>query len=98
MIFGSGDLIEQYALRISELTKLYEARISDLNAQIEDLKKLAYSPTSATDIPLVAREADAIISLKEEITEIDPEELSEGDKIISEANRIFAGTYEEFPE
>lgn len=94
----SGKVVEQLELRISDMQKLYEARIVELNLQISDLKKLIYSPTSATDIPLVTLEADAIISQKDEVIEFNSEDISETDKMIREADRIFAGSYEEHYE
>jgi hypothetical protein len=74
-MFGSKKLIEQY-----------EARITDLKIQIEDLKRLVYSQTSSTNIPLVSLEADAIMSQKEETISISQEEidrLEEADKILN---------------
>lgn len=92
MFFGKA-LKEQYEKRLQEQANLYEARISQLQSQIEDLRKMVFVPTSATSLPLVQIEQDAILSGKEEQVTITQEELAQLEMEQSEADRIFAGTY-----
>lgn len=84
---------EQYEARIAELKAAHSVQISILHSQISDLRKLAYNATSATHIPLVALEADAVMSQKEETITISREELERISEEQSEADRILAGNY-----
>lgn len=74
------------------VTQLYELRIADLKAQIEDLRSLTIPRFHPPGIPLIQYEADAIISGKQEITEHNENE-AEKQAIESEAQRILSGTY-----
>lgn len=69
------------------LTEQYEARIAVLQDQISDLRRMVFTPTSSTDIPLVAREADAIITGNSDVPLLPDEaainEMREFDAVIS---------------
>lgn len=86
-------LISQYETRLTEQGRLYEARISELKDQISRLEKLVFIQTSASNIPLISLEADAVLSQKEETIQISQEELERLSEIESEADRILAGNY-----
>lgn len=75
---------------LAEIKAQYEARIAQYEAQLADLRKLVFSQTSASQIPLVALEADAILSAKPETIEIGPGEITDEEL---EADRILAGAY-----
>lgn len=76
-MFGYKKLIEQY-----------EARIADLKSQIEDLKRLAYTPTVTPMAEAILREQDAVLS-GSEIRELTEEEMN----ILSERDRLLSGNY-----
>lgn len=69
------------------LTEQYEARIAALQDQISDLRRMVFTPTSSTDIPLAAREADAIITGNSDVPLLPDEaainEMREFDAVIS---------------
>lgn len=83
---------------IKTLTEQYEARISQLQDTVQDLRRLVFSPTSASSVPLVHLEADAVMSQKEEVMEVDPEEAEKMSFLLREQDRIFSGAYEEMAE
>lgn len=71
------------AMRVGHLA---EARA--MKERIDDLKRLVFSPTSATEIPLVAREADAIISINEKMpdrpdSDMTPDDMRAFDLLVS---------------
>jgi hypothetical protein len=80
---------------IRTLHEQYGARIAQMEDSISDLRRLVFSPTSATNIPLVHLEADAVISQKEEVMEVDPSESEKFEFLTREADRIFSGNYDE---
>lgn len=92
-MFSNKDLIKQYELRMAETVAAYEARISELKSQITDLKKLVFSSTSSTHIPLVSLEADAVLSQKDETIFISEEEMARIQDVEAEASRILSGNY-----
>lgn len=73
------------------LTEQYEARIAALQDQISDLRRMVFTPTSATEIPLVAREADAIITGNSDVPKLPNEQELED---TFEFNRIISGDYD----
>lgn len=81
-MFGTKKLISQY-----------EARISDLQAEVRYLRSLVSPPTSASRIPVLSLEADAVISGHDEAIDPTADQQQEWDDIQSEANRILSGTY-----
>lgn len=91
-MFGKRRQLEHEA-RINDLKQGYEAHIADLKAQMSDLRKLAFNATSATRIPLVALEADAVLSSQDQVMEVDPDELARLEEEMHEADRVLAGTY-----
>lgn len=101
MIFDSThkSLVKELELRHlaekEELRQLYHSHLQTLEARVEDLKALVFSQTSASNIPLVHLEADAVLSQKDEVTEIDEEEVQKQDFILRERDRIFSGSYDE---
>lgn len=79
---------------VSLLTEQYEARLSSLSDQIQDLKRMVFSPTSAYNIPPQEREADAIISISERPA--DPETYRDiPAEDVRESELILSGNYEE---
>lgn len=93
-MFGTTkEIIKQYEACIASQKEQYESRIFDLKSQIEDLRKLAFSHTSASNIPLAALEADAVMGQREETIELSEEELRRVEEIDSEASRILSGNY-----
>lgn len=81
-IFGTKRLIKQY-----------EARLVDKDKQIADLRLLVFAPPTANQIPLVALEADAVMSGKDNVIELSREETEKILEEQSEASRILSGTY-----
>ncbi len=77
-MFGNKALIAQY-----------EARISDLKSQIEDLKKIAFPPTQSLAVESILREQDAILSGEQDTRALTAEE----EAIISERDRLLSGNY-----
>lgn len=71
----------------------YEARIADLKSEIENLRKLVLPANRSGDIPDVHMEADAVVSGREEVLNLQSHEESEQDAITSEASRLLSGTY-----
>lgn len=92
-MFGRAKILELMETRIQEQAAQYEARIAQLKDQVADLKKLVFTQTSAFNVPLVHLEADAVMSQKEETIQVSDRDLEEAEKIQSEADRIFAGTF-----
>lgn len=88
-------LESRHAIEKEELRQLYHAHLQTLEARVDDLKALVFSSTSASNIPLVHLEADAVMSQKDEVTEIDEEEVQKQDFILRERDRIFSGSYDE---
>jgi hypothetical protein len=75
------------------LEKAHAEHVQSLKDQIQDLKKLVYSPTSATTISPVALEQDAVLSQREEVIRLSPEEIEKMQEIEAEASRILSGMY-----
>lgn len=75
------------------LISQYEARIKDLQQQIQDLRTLALPTTVSRSVPLISLEADAIISGKDEIYDLSDAERAEKDDEISERDRVLSGNY-----
>lgn len=69
-----------------------DSRIADLKDQIEMLRKLAAVPTSASDIPYIAREANAILSADVSSPTVERPE-SRAEKVQREADQILLGSY-----
>lgn len=78
---------------VALLTEQYEARLSTLSDQVQDLKRLVFTPTSSYDIPKVAREADAILSVSE--SPANPEQSDSAEADFREAELVLSGNYEE---
>jgi hypothetical protein len=76
-----------------------EKRIHDLMDQITHLRKMVYPKASPGRLPLVHLEADKVMSVSDEPTEITPsqyaelQELNGHDEVNAEAHRILTGTY-----
>ena len=83
---------------IKTLCDQYESRISQLQDQVSDLRRMVFSPTSATQIPLVHLEADAVMSQKEEAFEVDANEADKLAFLLREQDRIFSGEHEDMAE
>ena len=93
-MFGGRRLREQkeyYERLIAEIKEGNSTRESYLRAQIQNLEKMVFAPTSATIITDVAREADAIITVSEKPI-IPPEEGDED--VVREFDTIISGDYE----
>lgn len=75
-----------------KILQVYEARILDLQSQIEDLKKFAIPKQSI--LPLIELEADAILSNRESPMKITEEQIKELEEAGHEASRVFLGTYD----
>lgn len=84
---------KDFEARLRNQSELYESRVSDLKTQIEDLKKLVFAPPTASRIPLVALEADSIMSQREETIVMSPDEIARLEADESEANRLLSGNY-----
>lgn len=80
---------------IRTLHDQYGARIAQLQDTVSDLRRMVFSPTSATVVPLVHLEADAVMSQREEVMEVDPSEMAQLDSDAREADRLFSGNYDE---
>jgi len=74
----------------SKLIAQYEARISDLKLQIEDLKKLVFVNNVSANSASVAEEQNALLSGEGII----PQKFSaEEEEILAERNRLLSGMY-----
>lgn len=94
-MFGKKELKLQKEYYESLLAAMREAAANEralLQSQIEDLKRLVFSPTSATNIPREAREADAIITVTE--VPFKTPEQEQLDAEFSELDRIVSGEHE----
>jgi hypothetical protein len=78
-MFGNKRLIAQY-----------EARISDLHAQIADLRALVLPTRDPNGITALEIEADSIVSGKDEVIEVEDRELLE-----TEASLILSGMHDQ---
>jgi hypothetical protein len=72
-----------------------DLRIADLQAQVETLKALATPPTSASRIPLLTLEADAVMNGAHEPIKVENSEKNEFQRIESEAYRLLSGTWDQ---
>lgn len=70
-----------------------DLRIATLEAQVHLLTTLVAPPASASRIPILQVESDAILSGRDEAIDPTPDQQRELERIESEANRIFSGTY-----
>lgn len=70
-----------------------DLRIVELQAQVDLLRALVAPPASASRIPILQAESDAILSGRDEAITPTAEQQRELERIESEANRIFSGTY-----
>ena len=69
-------------------------RLPPLSKQVDDLRGLVFPSTVPGGIPLIAMEADAVMSGKTEQIILSDEELKQREDEMLEADRLFAGTYE----
>lgn len=103
-MFGNKALLQAHKEHIASLVAEYQARMQDqerhylftietLKDQIKDLRQMVFSPTSATQVPLVSLEADAILNQQDSPVKLTAEEQARLDDIESEANRILSGNY-----
>lgn len=94
------ELKKQHESEKEELRVLYFTHIKTLESHIEDLKRLVFSPTSASDVPLVHLEADAVMNQRDEILEVpvSKEKKEEYDFILRERDRIFSGEFEDLEQ
>lgn len=88
-------LQDKHEAEKEELRQLYFAHLQTLEARVEDLKALVFSPTSSSNIPIVQLEADAVFNQRDEVLEIDKEEMEKQDFVLRERDRIFSGSYDE---
>jgi hypothetical protein len=72
-----------------------DLRIADLQAQVETLKAFATPPTSASRIPLLTLEADAVMNGDHEAIRVEDTEKKEFERIENEAYRILSGTWDQ---
>jgi hypothetical protein len=92
-----NELIKRDALALEQQEMLrqgYLARIGALEAHIDDLRKLVFSPTRADVIPAAHEEADLVITQNEPILPSE-DEMRAQDDILREKDRIFSGNYDE---
>lgn len=80
-------------MRLADAKLEHQVQIKALRSQIEDLRKLVFAPTSATNIPAEAREADAVISVSEKPIERPDSDMSPDDAI--QFDLIISGEHEE---
>lgn len=76
-----------------KVCKEKDLRIAELQAQVELLRSLVAPPASASRIPILQVESDAILSGRDEAIDPTPDQQRELARIESEANRILSGTY-----
>jgi hypothetical protein len=96
-MFKPKILLSLHESIVSDLKESQRESIRHLEQQVADLRRLAFNATSATRIPLVTLEADAVMSQKEETIELSQEELAKIQDEEAEADRIFSGTYDHIP-
>ncbi len=70
----------------------YETVCRQYEARIQDLQKLVFSPTRATEVPEIQAEADSIITQSEPI--LPEDELEEIDEALRERDRLFSGHFD----
>lgn len=88
-----ASLSAAYEGRLEAQERLFNAHMETLRDQIRDLRQLIFSPTSATQVPLVALEADAVMSQQEVEIRLTLKEQEALEAIESEASRILSGEY-----
>lgn len=76
-----------------KICKEKDARIYDLKSQLETLRKLVFTPTSASSIPVLSLEADRILSGSDESTSLTKAQIEEMNEIESERSRLLSGTF-----
>lgn len=79
-----------------------ELRIHDLRDEIKSLRTLVFPQSRASHIPVLSLEVDKVLEGSHEISSLtkdQEQELTEYDKELevanSEADRLFAGTYDD---
>jgi hypothetical protein len=95
VIFGAKRLLAEKDARIAEIQRDRDERVNELRAQISRLERLVFSPDTSRYVPLIAREADAILSGEpsQEAREPSSEELEKLLEEHNEASRILSGQY-----
>lgn len=73
------------------MKEMYESRLTEMRARIEDLRSLVFSSSSASNIPLHSMEADAVLSGRDEVLLLHANEQAE--EVISERDRLLSGQY-----
>jgi len=69
-----------------------DARIKDLTSQVDLLRNLL-SPAKSRDIPLIAIEADAVMSGRQEPLEPTSAQMREWEALTLERDRILTGNF-----
>jgi len=88
------DLCNLKDAALAQQARFYESRIIDLQAQIEDLRKLVFPEnTHPKAIPLVQVESNAILSGEDEMIQVDAQQEDEYDRVIAEREAILSGEY-----
>ncbi len=77
------------------LTSSHEMRVAALQDQIQDLKKLVFSPTKAHDIPAHQVELDQVLTQNEPKLPTD-EEVNTIENELRERSLILSGEYSDF--
>lgn len=72
-----------------------DLRIRDLLSQVDALRALLAPPTSASRIPLLTLEADAVIANTGESVPVEDSQKAEFKRIESEAYRLLSGTWDQ---
>lgn len=77
--------------RVCELRSLYEARIVELNARVEDLRSLVFSPVPTGEGNPILEEADKILTQNDMML---PANEDFSDEELRERDAIFSGEHE----
>jgi hypothetical protein len=92
-MFGTKRITEAYEARIADIQRSHAAEVRALLSHIESLKALVFVPHNTSNIPEAQLEADAILSVRENVIELTEEELKRRAEEESERSRILGGNY-----